>query len=655
MLSNLIKKFLGKNAPPVAPSPSQPSETGSTAAAATIPADNADLDLRQRGNALMQDGKLDEAIVLYRQAIAAAPHQASGYICLGYALLEMRSLDESEEALRQAAALQPRNADARFMMGNIAQQRGDDAGVVRELGAVLDIDPAFEYAYADLCLALFRLGQIDRAHEVVATGIEHFPENPQLHFYQGNLFAVTGAYQEGVNRFLRVLALQPDHAEALANLANCQKHLGAVDDAIASLRHAISLQPDRAAWHSNLLLTLQYHGSLDRQALFQEHLRFAEQFEAPLRAEWKPHPVRAPKSRLRVGYVSGDFRRHSLAYFIEPTLRHHDRLEVEVFCYYTFSIHDEVTARLQSLSDHWRSCADLTDEALAQQIRDDRIDVLVDLSGHTGHNRLLAFARKPAPVQMTWLGYQATTGLSAMDYRITDVGMDPPGMSEAFHSEKLLRVASAACFQPAPDSPPVNTLPALSGAPFTFGCLNNPAKTTSSVLDAWAEILRRVPNARLLMGGIPQHAHSRTQQEFEQRGISPSRLMLREPLPFADFMELHHSIDLCLDTFPYNGGTTSLHALWMGVPMVTLGGTLPVERAGTSMLGGFGLSEFATDNWQAYVDTAVQATARCNELNAIRQALRQNMHSALVAQASTLTRSMEQAMKLAFQEKRNLR
>lgn len=646
MVVNFIKKLFGGQPQETASHRPTPLASESTDAQALQRAQ----ELQMRGNALMQEGQLSEAIVCYRQATEAAPERAAGFIGLGYALLQMQLLDESEAALRRAAALQPRSADARFMLGSISQQRGDDAGMVYEMMAALEIDPAFEYAYVDLGPALYRLGQFDAAHQVLADGTERFQNNAQLHFYRGNLFAEQHAHREAVECFQRTLAIEPEHATALANLSTSIRNLGAVDQAVSNLRKAIALQPDNASWHSNLLLTLQYQGKLSRQELFEEHLAFAKRFETPLRAQWPEHQCRAVKhDRLRVGYVSGDFRHHSLAFFIEPTLRHHDRDRVEVFCYHAYPGGDSVTKRLQSLVEHWRPCASQTDQALAQQILDDEIDILIDLSGHTGYNRLLAFARKPAPVQMTWLGYQATTGLQAMDYRITDMSMDPPGMSEDFHSEKLLRIDSAACFQPAAESPSVNRLPALDGAPFTFASVNNPAKTTSAALDAWAEILHRAPGSRLLVAGVDLQSQHKIEQAFEARGIASERLELKAPMPFSDYLLMHHRMDLILDTFPYNGGTTSLHALWMGVPMVTLGGVLPVERAGTSMLTGFGLPEFAVTTWQEYIAKATYFSQERALLDSVRQSLRSRMSTTLVEQGMALTRSLESQLYQAWE------
>ncbi|MDP4075695.1 tetratricopeptide repeat protein [Acidovorax sp. A1169] len=632
-----IKKFFGTNSQE-ATAPAKPAPAPNDA---EVEAAQRARELQKQGNALMQSGQLNEAVACYRQATVVAPQHAAGYIGLGYALLQMQSLDEAEAALRQAVALQPRNVDARFMLGNIAQQRGDDEEVVNEMLVALEIDPTFEYAYIDLGPALFRLGRFDVAHQVLAEGTKRFPNNAQLHFYRGNLFAEQHTYKEAVDCFQCALGIEPEHATALANLSTSKSKLGAMDGAVSDLRKALALQPDKASWHSNLLLTLQYQGKLSRQELFEEHLAFAERFEAPLRPQWPTHQRTAEHERLRIGYVSGDFRYHSLAFFIEPTLRHHDRTRVEVYCYHAFPGIDDVTLRFQALVDHWRPCAGLTDQALAQQILEDEIDILIDLSGHTGYNRLLAFAHKPAPIQMTWLGYQATTGLHGMDYRITDASMDPPGMSEAYHSEKLLRIDGAASFQPAAESPSVNRLPALSGLPFTFASVNNPAKITPAALDAWSEILRSAPASRLLMAGLRPEPQIQMLREFEARGIHPERLLLQEPIPFSDYLQMHHRIDLILDTFPYNGGTTSLHALWMGVPMVTLGGSLPVERAGTSMLAGFGFSEFATTSWEEYVAKAVHFSKQLALLDSVRQSLRNRMDTTLVEQGLALTRSLE--------------
>lgn len=601
--------------------------------------------LLKEGNHFIRAEKPAEAADCYRKAIQLDPDNATAYVLLGHALLELVQPNDAYAALSSAIALQPENTDARYMLGCIAKEKGNDAQAAVELSLVIQKNSKFEFAYADLCFVLFRMGKFGQAHDVILQGIENFPKNAHFYFLRGNLFAETGAYQEGADSFLQVLEWQPHHAEALANLAQCQRHLGLVDDAVQNLKKALQLQPDRASWHSNLLLTLQYQGMLSKAQLFEEHLGFSKRFEEPLLAQRIPHPPRDPaRKRIRLGYVSGDFRNHSLAFFIEPPLRDHDRSKFEIFCYYTFPIHDEVTQRLRRLSDHWRSCSDWSDDQLAKAIRTDGIDVLIDLSGHTGHNRLLVFARKPAPLQMTWLGYQATTGLSAMDYRITDAAMDPLGTSESSHTETLLRIESAACFQPSVDSPTVNSLPALDNGFFTFGSLNNPAKITPQLLDAWFEILLQTNNTRILIAGLPRGNHKAMREKFTQKGIAAHRLKLQEPLSFNDYLLLHQTIDLALDTFPYNGGTTSLHGLWMGVPMVTLMGSQPLERAGASMLGGFGLHQFITREWNEYVRRAIDISLDPTSLSLIRKDLRHRMGTSLVEKSKAFTKSLEDSI-----------
>jgi len=596
----------------------------------------------KQGNSFIRDERPAEAVECYRRAIQIDSNNAAAHVLLGHALIELGQPDEAHIALSSAVVLQPENIDAHYMLGCIAKEKGDDAQAAVELGFVIQKNSKFEFAYADLCFVLFRLGKLGQAHDVIRQGLENFSTNAHFYFLRGNLFAETGAYQEGADSFLQVLEWQPQHAEALANLAQCQRHLGLVDDAVQNLRRALQIQPDRASWHSNLLLTLQYQGVLSKAQLFEEHLGFSKRFEEPLLAQRISHLPRDPaKKRIRLGYVSGDFRNHSLAFFIEPPLRDHDRSKFEIFCYYTFPIHDEVTQRLRRLSDHWRSCSDWSDDQLAEAIRADGIDVLIDLSGHTGHNRLLVFARKPAPLQMTWLGYQATTGLSAMDYRITDAAMDPPGTSESFHTEKLLRIESAACFQPSADSPLVNALPALENNIFTFGSLNNPAKITPQLLDAWLEILLQTNNTRILIAGLPKASHSAMREKFIRRGIAAHRIKLQEPLPLKDYLLLHQIIDLALDTYPYNGGTTSLHGLWMGVPMVTLKGSQPLERAGAAMLSSFGLNEFITTERDEYVQRAIYFSQELQELSRVRETLRHKMEVSLTKKSKDFTKSLE--------------
>ena len=351
------------------------------------------------------------------------------------------------------------------------------------------------------------------------------------------------------------------------------------------------------------------------------------------------------KRRLRIGYVSPDFRAHSVAYFIEPVLKYHDSGHYEIFCYYNHTVEDSVTRRLRAHTDHWRTISGLSDDEAAQLIRKDHIDILVDLAGHTGNNRLLVFARKPAPIQATWLGYLNTTGLAAMDYRITDHSASPPGITDRYHSENLIRLPDSQwCYQPPAECPPVTPLPALTTGLITFGSLHNLAKVTPEVIRLWSRVLMVIPDSRLIMAarGL-NRLRLQMEERFAEDRIKSSRLELLDAMPFDEYLALHQRIDVNLDTFPYSGGTTTCHSLWMGVPIITLAGETVTSRGGASLLGSLRLTELIAKSETEYLDIAVHLGKKIEFLAAIRTGLRERMINSPLTNAQNFTKNLEQA------------
>ena len=334
-------------------------------------------------------------------------------------------------------------------------------------------------------------------------------------------------------------------------------------------------------------------------------------------------------------------RTHSLSFFIEPVLLHHDHERVEIYCYFTHPVADTTTQRLKNFFDHWRDCADMDDAEMTRMIRTDQIDVLVDLSGHTSFNRLGVFARRAAPVQVTWLGYQASTGLSTMDYRITDKAQDPIGVAEKYHTERLIRLSTGAVFQPAVNSPDVSKSPCLKTGIFTFGCMNHPAKLTDTFLESAVRILAGTTQTRLLLGHVDKFGQNKMLERLIQHGASPDRVVMIEKVGFQEYLELHAQIDLSLDTFPYNGGTTTMHSLWMGVPILALEGKSSISRVGSELMKGLNLPEFSCSNLESYIETAIDLSRNSEKMSFVRGILRKRMSFILVEQAKAFTRELE--------------
>ena len=381
--------------------------------------------------------------------------------------------------------------------------------------------------------------------------------------------------------------------------------------------------------------------------IFEQHLEFERQFGG-LQTEplFSPRSSLLTKKRLRIGYVSGDFRKHSVAYFFEPLLQHHNSNVFETFCYYNNSSIDEMTKSLIAASDHWRPIAGISDTDVADLIRNDKIDILVDLSGHTSKNRLLVFARKPAPIQVAWLGYPNTTGLSAIDYRFTDIIADPIGKADELHSESLVRLANGfQCYKGNKAVHLNSELPFKRQGHITFGSFNNLTKVTPEVIKVWSHILHEVPKSSLVLKAKQlKYNPSQYLDFFKQDGITEDRITLLGRMPsMNDHLELYNKVDICLDPFPYNGATTTCEALWMGVPVITLLGDRHVGRVGASILTNIGLTNFIAQDIDGYILLAVEIAAKTNYLQDIREGLRDKMQRAPLCDGRSFASDVESA------------
>ena len=384
------------------------------------------------------------AAEIYERAAALDASSAGARIGLGFALMELRRFDAAEKALEVAVSLNPDSVDGFYMLGKVCLELQKPEAARRHWRRAHALSPAFEHLYGDFCHLLFKLGDLKEAKALIATGITVHPRNAGLHFFLGNVCSEEGDFEAAAEAYQSAQSLGLSSPSLFSNFGNALRQLGHLERAVELTRAAHLAEPDDASIMSNYLFTMQYSSRFSREEKFAEHVAFADKFEQPLMAQWGSYANdKSTDRRLRIGYVSGDFRHHSLAFFFEPILGHHDRSRYETFCFYTHPVEDSTTVRFKNLADHWVACIAMSDEELASAIRSLSIDILVDLSGHTAHNRLLAFARKPAPVQMTWLGYQSTTGLRAIDFRITDEALDPTGTSEHLHSERLLRLPAS--------------------------------------------------------------------------------------------------------------------------------------------------------------------------------------------------------------------
>jgi len=447
------------------------------------------------------------------------------------------------------------------------------------------------------------------------------------------------------------VALQGDSPSAAAHLAAALQAQGDLDGTIAAHRRAVELKPDSAEAHSNLLYVLNFHPAQSTEQLFAEHRAWAERHAEPLTALAPPHGNdRKQARRLRVGYVSAHFREHSVSFFSLPLLESHNPDKVEVFAYSNSGDIDAITERFKKVAT-WRQIEGLSDEAAAQQIRDDQIDILVDLTGHIGGNRLPLFARKPAPVQVTYLGYQNTTGMTAMDYRLTDALADPPGTTDAFYTEKLVRLpGSFFCYRPPDAAPEVNELPALASGRVTLGWLNFLAKTTPEAIQMWSRLLTAVPTAQLLVLAYrPGAFEERVLDAMAAAGVDPARVEIVNWRPPDAYLRLHHRIDIALDSFPFNGHTTICNALWMGVPSVARQGSSYASRFGGTALANLGLEELIAHSDEEYVEIVARLAGDLPKLAELRRGLRDRMAASPLMDAKTFTSNVEQAYRQMWQ------
>lgn len=625
----------------------------SKAASNTVSASLNEAAILQAVQAAIDRDDLPEAAKSLTLLASAGSKNPNVYETYGYVLLQLNDYEKAKAVLQSAIALSPRSADAYYMLGKVFVALNEPDAAESAWASCFALTAHLEALYCDYCLLLFSKGKMEQAKKLTQTGVARYPENATIHFFYGNLHSESGDYESAVLAYQKSFALDPTSGHLLSNYGNALRYTGNLALSVELTKRAVQTTPESAVLLSNYLLSLQYNPLASKQEKFAAHLEYAQKFETPVLSHWGNYKNSLASGRkVRVGYVSGDFRGHSLIFFIRPILVNHDKSKFEVYGYYTYPTPDAETSQLKKLCDKWVTCHNLSDDAMEARIRADEIDILIDLSGHTGYNRLLVFARKPAPIQMTWLGYQSTTGLSAIDYRITEEALDPTGSSEALHSEKLLRLPSSGTFSPLPDSPEVNELPARSGSPFTFACLNNPSKITDEALAIWAQILMALPTARLMIGNATPVLIEKISAQLTLHQVDSSRIIFQPKVGMKEYLQLYQQVDLTLDTFPYNGGTTTFHSLWMGVPVLALEGDTALSKVGATIMHGLGLGQFCCTTRQSYIEKAVYFSNQLSELNAVRLSLRDQMDVLMKQLAKQVTVFLENAFEACWAEYR---
>jgi protein O-GlcNAc transferase len=627
----------------------------------------------------LQVGRHDSAVEWIRQAIAVNPAGLDYHYNVGIALAAQGRLEEAIDAFHRALETKPDFPETHYNLANALRDRGRLGEAIAAYRHALRIKPNFAEAHTNLGNALKNNGQLEEAIAAHHRALEFSPHLPEVHINLGTALAEQGRFEEAIAAYRRALELKPDcpealnnlgallagrnqldaaiamhrraielkanYAEAHNNLGTALKNQGELTEAIVEFRRAIQWKPEYSAAHSNLIYALHYHPGHGGKQIVKEHQRWNRQFSDSLKSFIEPHlndPANA--GRLRIGYVSPDFRDHPVGRYLLPLFKQYDREQFEAVCYSGVAQPDWMTERFRALAVGWRNTVGMSDAQVAGMIREDRVDILVDLAMHTAGNRLLVFARQPAPVQVAWLAYPGSPGLPSIGHRLTDALIDPPAEKPPHSAEEPVRLPHCwCCYDAEGDSPEVNELPALSAGRMTFGSLNNFAKVNESVLALWALVLDSVKGSRLVLLCPEGRTRERVRKFFGSRGVSPERVEFVGFLPRLEFLSLYQRIDIALDPFPCNGMTTTCDALWMGAPVLTLPGEIPVSRAGLSLLSTIGLGEFAAASEEDYVRSAAELAGNLPRLTDLRATLRARMQASPLMDAPRFARNVEAA------------
>jgi protein O-GlcNAc transferase len=592
--------------PTVPPTPEQPPALA-----------GADLNLAlaqvEEASRLLGEGRGEESAERFQQILGRWPDLAEAHNGLGAVLGHLGQLDAAMASFERAIALKPDLAEAYYNLGTgqlLVDRRADALVSFQQAVAIL---PSYADAHFNLGYVLLEERQLSEAIAAYRQAIEH----------------------------------RPDRAETYNNLGTTLLLAGEIEESVAAFRRATEIRPSFQVAHANYVLTRHYEARCDRETLAAEARTWAARHAQPAAGLIRPHRNdRSPERKLRVGYVSADFRRHPIGYILEAFLPAHDPAQVETFCYSNNGRDDDVTAQLRAVAHQWRDVARLDDDALAELVRTDGIDILVDLAGHSDGHRLLAFARKPAPVQVTWLGNSATTGMDTIEYLLADRHACPPG-DEGLFTEAVTRLPDAfLCYAPRGHAPPVAPLPARARGGFTYGCFNNLAKVTSEVVAAWSAILRAQPDSTMFMKTPALDdpgVRARYLGLFAANGVPADRVRLVGQTSQADVLGLYGEVDVALDPFPYNGCMTTIEALWMGVPVLTLAGDHFVSRVGVSLLSTLGLEELVAATPSEYFEKAVGLAGQLDRLAEIRLGLRDRMERSPLCDGPGFARGLEAA------------
>ncbi len=654
MLKNLLKRLLPADAPAPAPdAPAPVSAPAPTPAPATDDVAAADA-LVAQGNEREDAGDLVRAEALYRQAVAAAPGHPRGHLNLGIALMARDDLGGAAAAFQRVLAIDPAHPFGNYNYARLAFVRDDNAKALALVDAALKARPEFPQALVVRSNVLDALERRDDAIEAMRAALALQPDDAGGWFNLALMLQKAGRPDEAAPALEQSVQRVPDNLASLELSMRIRLVQGFSEEALTLLQTITRRDPTGWAHRSFELMVMNNVEDITPQQLFQRHLDFGRDMERAVPVRFDRWPARGDAGRrLRIGYVSRDLQMHPVSFFLAPVIEHHDRSRVEVFCYSYGDSRDQLTERLRKATDHWRECGALSDDAFADAIHADGIDVLVDLVGHTGQPRLGIFCQRPAPVQVSWLGYLSTTGLARIDYRLSDDRADPPALAQPMHTERLVALpASQWCYQPLHDVPVDLAPPFERNGHVTFGSFNATTKVTKPMCRRWAQVLLRVPGARLLIGDVKSDRRkTEVRAEFERLGVAADRIEFLPRVSVDKYLDLYNRVDIAFDTYPYGGGTTTLDALWMGAPVVAAMGGSSVSRSAASVLRYLGMDEWIAADIDGYVDLAV---ARANDLDGLRhqrRTLRERMAGSALTDVPRFVRDLEAAYRAMWLER----
>lgn len=612
------------------------------------------------GNVFTNTGDSDAAIHHYLEAIRIKPDYAGAYYNLGNISYGKGSFTEALTYYSSALTAAPGLHQALVSMGLVYHAQSQHQQAIECYQRALESDRNNDHTLYLLGTSMLLVNNYSEAQRYFEAALKISPQNFHARCSLAYSFLEQHELEKAIEQFEMTLKQNPDYAEALYGIAKIASKVGQADKAISALRKALQYRPDYLDAHQSLLMHLHYSSHCSNTEKLAEHLNFSEIHEKPV---IKSLPLQKyqiePRKKLRIGYISPDFRRHSVACFIEPVLHHHNKQGFEIHLFNNNTSGDEITELFKQLADGWHDIKHLNDADVAALIRSQQIDILVDLAGHTVNNRIMVLAHKPAPLQISWIGYPGTTGMSSIDYKITDNLTDPVNEAEKLYSEKLARMPHFfLTYSPPNDiSNAYKALPYDQNAYITFGSFNNSSKTNSDVINVWSKLLSLMPTAKLALKNenfTAPMVKEEVLRAFASHGIEEDRLILIKNKPsYKEHLEYYHNIDIALDTFPYNGTTTTCEALWMGVPVICLKGIDHTSRVGYSLLNTIGCPELVANDAEQYVKLAIDLASNIENLKQYHTQIPAMLEKSMLMDAEQFTEDLEQQYQLMWNDKCN--